>query len=145
MQQSGVAASERAVRSRRLYGRLGDAARFLIADIPNFCDIDHMKLLSPLRSAIDREWVRVDWSGSQTVRHRVIAAAPLMLVVVSTLLPVPRAVQFIALLAGLCLSITVTMWIEARRWVGAGAFSTRRSENFVRRLRAKRQRQDQAD
>ena len=38
------------------------------------------------------------------------------------------------LISGLCLAIMTTVWIECRRITGTGAFSTKRSERFLRRL-----------
>lgn len=97
-----------------------------------------MEALGPIRRIIDRDWIKVDWCGSQTLVHRLIAVAPLLLCgVLGGLVPSYRVGVVVGVIGVLATAAT-TMWIEGRRLIGTGAFSSRRSANFVRRIRRAR-------
>ena len=99
-----------------------------------------MTPIARIRRAIDREWIKAGWSGGQTLRHRLIALAPLLILALPALLvetfSYVTAVVFV--ISGACLAGVVTLWIEGRRMAGTGAFSSKRSERFVRRSQSKR-------
>ncbi len=96
--------------------------------------------IARIRRAIDREWIRVGWLGGQTLRHRLIACVPLLILTVPALLVEAFSYEAAAvfIIGGVCLAGVVTLWIEARRMAGTGAFSSERSARFVRRSRAKK-------
>ena len=101
--------------------------------------IQQMSLLDQLRTMIDREWIRTNWCGSQTLRHRLIAFSPGLRGSTLASLPLPRWLQTLLVVPGFMGFLAVIMWIEVRRMTGTGAFSTRRSKQFVRRNRLRRQ------
>ena len=93
-----------------------------------------------LRNFVDREWAKVDWCGYQTLNHRLVAATPCFFSGVAFwLLSMPYWVGIACAILVVSFSGLLTLWIEGRRLVGTGAFSTKRSENFIRRMNAKRQ------
>ncbi len=81
---------------------------------------------------VDREWIRVGWVGSQTVRHRLLAFLPLLVIA----LVAPLFAYFgyeVAkgmILLGVAKSGLLTLWIEGRRM--AALRNARRSERVFR-------------
>jgi hypothetical protein len=94
-----------------------------------------MKLIGKVRSIFDREWIKVDWCGSQTIVHRLIAATPLLVTAAAAGLVSSRSGALGAVLLGMAATVAISIWIEGRRLTGTGAFNTRRSEGFVQRMR----------
>ena len=96
-----------------------------------------MKPIACFRRAVDREWIRVGWAGTQTLKHRLIALVPLLIFAVPALIiePVSYGAGAVFLLTGMVLTIVASLWVEGRRLVGTGSFSSKRSERFVRRSR----------
>jgi len=92
-------------------------------------------MIDKVRSMIDREWIKVDWCGSQTLVHRLIAATPLLAATVAASLQSSRPVGLGVVMVGVAGFVAISIWIEGRRLAGTGAFSTRRSERFVLRTR----------
>ena len=82
---------------------------------------------------------QASWCGSHTLRHRLIAFSPVLLGSTLASLPLPRWLQTLLVVSGFIGFSAVTMWIEVRRMTGTGAFSTRRSEQCLRRNRLRRQ------
>ena len=82
---------------------------------------------------------QASWCGSQTLRHRLIAFSPVLMGSTLASLPLPRRLQTLLVVPGFMGFSAVTMWIEVRRMTGADAFSTRRSEQVLRRKRLRRQ------
>ncbi len=80
----------------------------------------------------DREWIRAGWIGSQTVRHRLLACIPLILLGLPALLLEPfgydGAIGLV--LMGVVLSAIATMAIEGRRMTALR--NARRSERVFR-------------
>ncbi|MBB3032587.1 hypothetical protein [Alteriqipengyuania lutimaris] len=97
-----------------------------------------------LRRLIDREWIKVDWAGSPTLGHRLIALAPSAIL----LIPVTLVERFsyewgIAILSvGFALSAGIYFWILQRQLAGIGSFSTSRSDRVVKRSRRKARKDD---
>jgi hypothetical protein len=98
-----------------------------------------MTPIARIRRAIDREWIRVGWVGSQTLKQRLIALVPLLIFTVPGLIVNSYALGGAFILTGMCLTATVTFWIEARRLAGTGSFSSKRSERFTKRSRRSRE------
>ena len=98
-----------------------------------------MKIIADVRRMIDREWIKVDWAGGQTLTHRLIAAAPLAVALLVSIL-LPRGFGIVAGGVGLFATVVITIWIEGRRMAGTGAFSTRRSDKIAKRMRRPRDR-----
>ena len=96
-----------------------------------------MSPIKYVRAIIDREWIRVDWCGSQTLIHRVVSLVPLIAGGLLGSLFSSRGVGVAMASVGLAVTIATGVWIEGRRLVGTGSFSNRRSEQFVRRMRLK--------
>ena len=90
-----------------------------------------------LRRYIDRQWIKQHWCGSQSLKLRVIAYTPLLLSVAIGGLLGSYAIQISAVVLGFLATVILAFWIEFRRQVGTGAFSSIRSERFVRRQRAR--------
>lgn len=104
-----------------------------------------MKPIPRLRRIIDREWIRVGWSGHLTWKHRLIMAAPFTLVGGAAILvePLSRTAAVIVVFTGFCLTGALGLWISCRAMAGTGSFSSRRSERFVRRERARKAKREQ--
>ena len=100
-----------------------------------------MNPIRRLRRFIDRQWIKQHWCGSQSLTLRAVACAPLLLAAaISSLLDSYTAQMWVGVLAFMTTMI-LTFWIEFRRMVGTGSFSSIRSERFVRRQRAREARQ----
>lgn len=111
-----------------------------IADIQARVQTAFMRTLGYVRRMIDREWMKVDWCGSQTLIHRLISATPLAVMgVLGSLLP-SRALGVTVVGVGFLAMIAISIWIEGRRLAGTGAFSSGRSDSFVKRIRRRRSR-----
>ncbi len=69
---------------------------------------------------------------------------PLLILTVPALLVEAFSYEAAAvfIIGGVCLAGVVTLWIEARRMAGTGAFSSERSARFVRRSRVKKGEKD---
>jgi len=94
-----------------------------------------MPIIDHVRRIIDREWIRVDWSGTQTLKHRAISLVPPAMAMGLASIS-PSLTLAIALgLAGVLGYVAMAIWIEGRRLKGTGALSTKRSERFVARMR----------
>ena len=105
-----------------------------------------MKMIAYVRRLIDREWIKVDWVGGQTLTHRAIALVPLAVATIVTSLQPSYSVGIAFVIVGFAGTIAVSMWIEGRRLAGTGALSTERSSRFVKRTRQHRNRtSDQED
>ena len=99
-----------------------------------------MGLLGSLRKYIDREWAKVDWCGPQTFQHRLLAAAPLIVCGGAIgLFSAPYWIEISGILLAFAVFGLLTLWIEGRRLAGIGAFSTERSEKYIRRMNTERQ------
>lgn len=101
-----------------------------------------MTPLARIRRAIDREWIRVGWAGTQTLKHRLISLAPLLICSVPALIlePFSYGASVALILTGVCLTATLGLWIEKRRLAGTGHFLSKRSERVVRRWRQSQER-----
>lgn len=93
-----------------------------------------------LRRIVDRKWIRVGWAGLPTLRHHLIAFAPMIcLLIPSTIVEqwsykAGAAILFV----GLFLYGTLIMWIHVRRMIGLGYCSSLRSERVAKRSHRKR-------
>jgi hypothetical protein len=97
-----------------------------------------MRVWDPIRRIVDREWIKVDWCGRQTLVHRLLSVVPIACAGVLSSLLSSRTAGIILLTAGFLSYFATSMWIEGRRMAGTGAFSTRRSDKFVKRMRQRR-------
>ena len=81
-----------------------------------------MKPIARIRRAIDREWIRVGWVGTQTLKHRLMSLGPLLVLTVPALIiePFSYGAAGAFLLSGVLLTIVASLWIERRRLAGTG-------------------------
>lgn len=93
-----------------------------------------------LRRIVDREWIRVGWAGMPTLRHHLIAVAPMICLLVPATVVEQWSYNAGAaiLFVGLFLYGGLIMWIHVRRMVGLGYCSSIRSERVAKRSRRKR-------
>jgi hypothetical protein len=103
-----------------------------------------VKRIARIRRAIDREWIRVGWKGTQTSKHRLMSLGPLLIFTIPTLIvePFSYGAAGAFFLTGFCLTVALSLWIEGRRMAGTGSFSSRRSERFAKRSRKGREGRD---
>ncbi|WP_120077294.1 hypothetical protein [Aurantiacibacter odishensis] len=107
-----------------------------VAVIGNILQIGKMKgPIQSLRTAIDKEWIRVDWAGMPTLRHHLIAFAPLFVLLLPAMIleQWSYALGISTLVIGFVSYAVFIIWIHFRRINGVGAFSTSRSERVTRR------------
>ena len=92
-------------------------------------------LIQSLRVAIDKEWIRVGWAGMPTLRHHLIAFAPVVILLLPAIVLEQRsyALGVLTLVVGFLAYAVLIIWIHLRRMNGVGAFSTSRSERVTRR------------
>lgn len=93
-----------------------------------------------LRVAIDKEWIRVGWAGMPTLRHHLIAFAPVIILVLPAMIleKWSYALGVSTLVVGFLAYAVIIFWIHLRRMNGVGAFSTSRSEGVTRRSNRRR-------
>ena len=95
-----------------------------------------------LRRIVDREWIRVGWAGMPTLRHHLIAFAPMIFLLIPSMVVEQWSYNAGAaiLFVGLILYGGLIMWIHVRRMIGLGYCSSIRSERVAKRSRRKRAR-----
>lgn len=96
-----------------------------------------VKLIRRVRWLVDREWVRVGWAGMPTLRHQLIAFAPLVAALPAVVLAerYSYAAGTIIITIGVLAYIALIGWIHFRRLAAIGSFSTTRSERSIKRSR----------
>lgn len=90
-----------------------------------------------LRRIVDKEWIRVGWAGMPTLRHHLVAFAPMIALLIPSIVVEQWSYDAgVAILAiGLALYGALIMWIHVRRMAGLGYFSSTRSERMATRHR----------
>ena len=100
------------------------------------------KPIQRLRLIVDKEWIKVGWAGTPTLRHQFIALGPAIIVLVPSLLIERWSYAVgIGVLGGSFVAYGVMIiWIHIRRMAGLGYFSTKRSDRVAKRSRRRRER-----
>ncbi len=93
-------------------------------------------MLRRVLRAIDREWIRVGWVGMQTLRHRMIALSPLLIVTPAAMLIEHWAYDAgaVIVVVGVVAASIATLYIEHRRMIAVSA-PHRSARLFQRRAR----------
>lgn len=88
-----------------------------------------------MRRAVDREWIRVNYSGQWPLRLHVFPAIPIVVLLpgAAAVSSVSRGLADAAVFAGVIGSLALACWIQWRWYIGGPASSLPRRQQAWRR------------